>query len=112
MVLKNFNKYIFNLFRKYKINDQHLSENYQLWASKNYNFTPKISFIIQTHNRADNVLLIINILRRWKDSEIIIIDDGSENKQSKILLKSIYKSNEFYIKANDLYEVITYDRAI
>jgi len=87
-------------------------KTHESWSAKNYNPEPIISFVIQTHNKSQIVLKFIQKLRAVKNSEIIVIDDGSEKKESIFLLDKLNGANEFILKANDLYEVITYDRAI
>jgi glycosyltransferase involved in cell wall biosynthesis len=82
------------------------------WSAKNYNPEPTVSFVIQTHNKSKTVLKFIQKLRAVKNAEIIVIDDGSTKKESVFLLDKLTGANEFILKANDLYEVITYDRAI
>ncbi|MDB4926956.1 glycosyltransferase family A protein [Mucilaginibacter sp.] len=89
-----------------------IQKTYESWANKNYNPEPIISFVIQTHNKSRTVLKFIQKLRQVKNSEIIVIDDGSKKKESILLLDKLNGANEFILKANDLYEVITYDRAI
>jgi len=89
-----------------------IQKTYESWSAKNYNAKPIISFVIQTHNKSRLVLKFIEKLRAVKNSEIIVIDDGSEKNESILLLDKLTGANEFILKANDLYEVITYDRAI
>jgi glycosyltransferase involved in cell wall biosynthesis len=89
-----------------------IQKTYESWSAKNYNPEPIISFVIQTHNKSQIVLKFIEKLRAVKNAEIIVIDDGSNKKESVLLLDKLNGANEFILKANDLYEVITYDRAI
>lgn len=90
-------------------NNQNSSEK---WRSKNYIFEPEVSFVIQSHNKSLQVCHIVSKLRQWQSAEIIVIDDGSENVHTKRLTSFLTKANEFLIRANDLFEIITYDRAI
>lgn len=55
---------------------------------------------------------IVKQLRTYPDAEIIVIDDGSENHHAKRLARFLQGGNEFLIKANDLYEIVMYDKAI
>jgi len=87
-------------------------KTYESWAAKKYNPEPLVSFVIQTHNKSRNVLKFVEKLRQFKNAEIIVIDDGSVIKESMLLLENLIHANEFILRANDLYEVITYDRAI
>ena len=89
-----------------------VQKTYESWSAKNYNAYPLVSFVIQTHNKSKIVLKFIEKLRNYKNAEIILIDDGSEKKESLFLLDKLTGANEFILKANDLYEVITYDRGI
>lgn len=110
MILKK--SLIKNIYRKTFPRPKAIQKTYEYWAEKNYNPQPMISFVIQTHNKSQNVLKFIEKLRTVKNAEIIVIDDGSEKKESVMLLDKLYAANEFILRANDLYEVITYDRAI
>jgi glycosyltransferase involved in cell wall biosynthesis len=87
-------------------------KTYESWALKSYCPNPEISFIIQSHNKSKNVLVLVEKLRKWTNSEIIVIDDGSELKHTLLMVNFLTKANEFIVRCNDLYEVITYDRAI
>lgn len=87
-------------------------KTYDAWLSKGYIFNPHVSFIIQTHNKSKQVTKIIKKLRNYRSGEIIVIDDGSKFKHVNKLRKELTGANEFLIVANDLYELITYDRAI
>lgn len=105
-------KILGKIFRKVFPPAKVVQKTYESWAAKNYNSAPEVSFIIQAHNKSLNVLSIVNKLRQIKNSEIIVIDDGSSKKESMLLLDKLDGANEFILKANDLYEIITYDRAI
>lgn len=87
-------------------------KTYEDWAAKNYLKNPLISFIIQAHNKTDAVLKLIGKLGNFPDSEFILLDDGSNTGDAARLAKALSGANHFLIRTNDLYEVITYDRAI
>jgi len=87
-------------------------KTYEVWAAKQYRTNPDVSFIIQSHNSSNYVKKIVSELRRYPGAEIIVIDDGSKSIHGKRLTKHLTKSNEFVLRANDLYEVITYNRAL
>jgi len=87
-------------------------KTYEMWLNRGYQSQPKITFIIQSHNKSDQVCTIVEKLRVVDASEVIVIDDGSINSHSNKLVEFLTGGNEFIIRANDLYEVITYDRAI
>ena len=111
-------KLIYNLL-KYKIKHflnpkmiKPKQKTYEMWSNRGYESQPKITFIIQSHNKSEQVCTIVENLRKVKHSEIIVIDDGSIESHTKKLAAFLNVGNEFIIRANDLYEVITYDRAI
>jgi len=87
-------------------------KNRQSWLDKKYDNQPIISFIIQSHNKSIEVKHIVSKLRKISDSEIIVIDDGSGKNHGKAISSYLQGTNEFVIRANDLYENIMYDRAI
>lgn len=87
-------------------------KQYDDWIGKEYLQKPLISFIIQTHNKSDNVIQLVKKLTKCTNSEIIVIDDGSKLNHSIRLIKSLTLANNFILRCNDLYEVITYDKAI
>ena len=113
-----YTKMIYNLL-KYKIKHflnpkmiKPKQKTYEMWSNRGYESQPKITFIIQSHNKSEQVCTIVENLRKVKHSEIIVIDDGSIESHTKKLAAFLNVGNEFIIRANDLYEVITYDRAI
>jgi len=86
---------------------------YEDWAAKGYEKNPEISFVIQSHNKSIQVCHIVKKLRQWSGlKEIIVIDDGSSLNHTSRLSKFLTGANEFLIKANDLFEIITYDKCI
>ena len=94
------------------LNEKAVQKTYDGWKRKNYRHHPSVSFVIQSHNRSENVIHIVEKLRQQPDSEIIVIDDGSVLKHLNRLGKHLNRANEFLLRCNDLYEVITYDRAL
>ena len=98
------------LLKKSKIINN--KKNYQTWLSKKYNNSPLISFIIQSHNKSLEVKHIASKLRKRPDSEIIVIDDGSDIKHINTISKYLKNANEFVIRSNDLYENVMYDKSI
>jgi GT2 family glycosyltransferase len=89
-----------------------IQKTYEQWAAKGYNQAPVISFIIQCHNRSKSVSEVVLQLRTFKGGEIIVLDDGSELSHTRTLSRFLTGANEFLIRSNDLYEIISYDRAI
>ena len=104
---------ILSLLKKRIISaEKNTQKTYAGWVSKNYDHSPTVSFIIQSHNRSANVLLLIGKLRTIPNAELIVIDDGSTPNHTLRLVKCLTNANEFLLRCNDLYEVITYSRAM
>ena len=87
-------------------------KTYAGWVSKNYNHLPATSFIIQSHNSSTNVLFLVEKLRTIPNAEILVVDDGSTLEHTVRLTKFLTNANEFILRCNDLYEVLTYSRAL
>jgi glycosyltransferase involved in cell wall biosynthesis len=87
-------------------------KTYEKWANNGYNHHPRVSFVIQSHNKSAEVMLLVSRLRECPFAEIIVIDDGSTSAHSKRLVRFLNGGNEFVLRMNDLYEVVSYDRAI
>ena len=87
-------------------------KSYAAWAAKGYNDTPEVTIVIQSHDKSVQVCHILPKLRKYKNAEIIVIDDGSSLEHTARLAKALTGANEFLLRANDLYENRTYDRAI
>lgn len=85
---------------------------YAAWAAKGHIKQPAVSVVIQSHNKSEQVRHILPKLRLYKDVEIIVIDDGSDLNHTAALAKELTGANEFLVRANDLYENITYDKCI
>lgn len=104
-----FHQYIAAFEKRTKISKQKCRKD---WINKGYDNSPLMTFIIQCHNKSDEVKYIVSKLRRIKSSEIIVIDDGSSNYHAKSFLGFFNGVNEFLIHTNDLFENVTYDRAL
>ena len=87
-------------------------KTYEDWLAKGYRNHPKVSFIIESHNKSLGVRRIVRKLREYPDAEIIVIDDGSSFAHSRALVKFLNRGNEFLVRANDLYENVMYDKTI
>lgn len=87
-------------------------KDYASWAAKGHIKQPIVSVIIQSHNKSAQVLHVLPKLRKFGDVEIIVIDDGSDLTHTQALAKALTGANEFLLRANDLYENITYDKSI
>jgi hypothetical protein len=104
-----FEKIRLALLKRTKVAPQ---KSYASWLAKGYNDQPEVSIIIQSHNKSLQVCHILPKLRSYGNIEIIVIDDGSEITHTKRLAKELTGANEFLLRANDLYENRTYDKAI
>lgn len=87
-------------------------KTYEDWLGRGYVASPDVSFVIQSHNASEEVVAVVQRLRQYPNSELIVLDDGSGPEHSARLTAELTCGNEFVIRSNDLYEVITYDRAI
>lgn len=87
-------------------------KSYETWVAKGYNNEPEISFIIQSHNKSLQIKHIVPKLRKYPSAEIIVIDDGSDHSHTRELTRLLTGSNEFFIRSNDLYENVMYDKCI
>ena len=87
-------------------------KSYEAWLAKGYNDTPEVTVIIQSHNKSLQVCHILPKLRQYKNLEIVVVDDGSSLEHTERLAKALTGANEFLVRANDLYENRTYDKAI
>ena len=81
------------------------------WKKRGYLYNPTVSFLLETHNMAKDAISVIKGLRKFKDAEIIVMDDGSSHNHTKLLLDELSGVNEFLLHANDLFSVLTMNRA-
>lgn len=110
--MRTLRKLIFFLREKIISVKQIEQKTYAGWTAKNYNSSPGVSFIIQSHNRSTDVLFLVKKLRTIPNAEILVIDDGSAMEHTIRLAKFLINANEFLLRCNDLYEVLTYSRAL
>ena len=87
-------------------------KNHASWEAKGYRNEPSVSFVIQSHNKSLQICHILPKLRQYKDAEIIVIDDGSSMEHTRRLTEALTGANEFLLRANDLFENVTYDKAL
>ncbi len=80
------------------------------WGSRGYTFNPAISFVLSNHNMSKQSKGIVDHLRQFANTEIIVLDDGSEHDHTRALLDHMNGVNEFVIHANDLFDVIMFNR--
>lgn len=87
-------------------------KNYEWWKAKGYDNEPEVSFVLQSHNKSLQIIHVVRKLRQYNGrKEIIVIDDGSSFEHTERLVKELTGANEFLIRSNDLFEVVTYDKA-
>ena len=82
------------------------------WVAKGYRKEPLVTFILQSHDKSLQICHVLPKLRQYEDAEIIVIDDGSKKEHTERLMASLTGANEFLLRANDLFENVTYDKAI
>ena len=88
-------------------------KSYATWLAKGYVKEPLVSIVLQSHNKSLQIKHILPKLRAWGEAlEIIIIDDGSDINHTQALAEALIGANEFLVRANDLYENVTYDKTI
>lgn len=105
-----FNKILLTLQKRSGVTKN--KKSYAAWAAKGHLKQPMVSVIIQSHNKSMQVKHILPKVRLYKDVEIIVIDDGSDISHTKALAEALTGANEFMVRANDLYENITYDKCL
>ena len=89
------------------------TKSYAWWKAKGYENAPIATFIFQTHDKSLQICHILKHLRQYKEKiEIIVIDDGSSFEHTRRLVEELTGANEFLIRSNDLFEVVTYDKAM
>lgn len=87
-------------------------KNHAAWVAKGYRKKPQVTFILQSHNKSLQVCHVLPKLRQYEDAEIIVIDDGSKPEHTARLVAALTGANEFLMRADDLFENVTYDKAI
>ncbi len=87
-------------------------KSYASWVAKGYRQEPTVTFILQSHDKSLQICHVLPKLRQYEDAEIIVIDDGSKLEHTQRLANALTGANEFLLRANDLFENVTYDRAI
>lgn len=87
-------------------------KDHAAWVAKGYRKEPMVTFILQSHNKSLQICHVLPKLRKYEDAEIIVIDDGSSLDHTERLAKELTGANEFLLRANDLFENVTYDKSI
>jgi len=81
-------------------------------SAQKYNDTPIVAGILQHFNKAHNIPMLWSGLQAARFDELIVMDDGSVDGSANRWQKLLTSPNQFLIRSNDLFEVITYDRAL
>ncbi len=87
------------------------AKNHSWWVAKGYENNPEVSFVLQSHNKSLQIVHVVRKLRQYKGKkEIVVIDDGSSEEHTVRLVRELTGANEFLVRGNDLFEVVTYDK--
>ena len=71
-----------------------------------------MSFVLSNHNMSGKTIKIVNDLRQFRNAEIVVLDDGSTHDHTRALLDHLNGVNEFVLHANDLFDVIVFNRTL
>ena len=82
------------------------------WQSKKYNFSPSVSFIVETHNLSDHAIRVVDGVRPYRGGEIIVIDDGSSQDHIEKIVDHMNGTNEFVLRCNDIFSTLTVNRSV
>ncbi len=89
-----------------------LTRQKQQRAAQHYNPAPRIAGIVQFFNKRANIPMLWRGLSVAGFDEIIVMDDGSIDESSADWQELLTEPNHFLFRSNDLFEIITYDRAL
>ncbi|MDO9106964.1 MAG: hypothetical protein Q7U57_18640 [Methylovulum sp.] len=81
-------------------------------ASYCYNPAPRVAGVLQFFNKGQNISMLWRGLKAASFDELIIMDDGSVDGSSVRWQALLESPNQFLLRSNDLFEIITYDRAL
>jgi GT2 family glycosyltransferase len=95
--------------KRNKVNDV---QEYKDKISNNieYNHDPKVSFLIQSFNRVENVDHLARSLPQSPKYETVVLEDGSIDGSLERWVEHADRRNDSIIRTNDLHEVRTYTR--
>lgn len=75
-----------------------------------YNHDPRVSFAVQSFNRAENIDHLATHIPQSKEYETIVLEDGSVDGSLERWDEHLTRRNDFLIRSNDLHELRTYSR--
>jgi len=88
-----------------------MKKTLEWFTSRGYLNKPEVSFVLNTHNMSDLAIATIKLLRGFRNSEIIVVDDGSEHFHTMALANELTGVNESLLHLSDLFEVLALNRA-
>jgi glycosyltransferase involved in cell wall biosynthesis len=71
-----------------------------------------VTLVLQFFNKKENIGDLVRTLRTAPAQEVIVCDDGSVDGSFGEWLEILDGPNDFLLRANDIFEVRTYDRCI
>jgi GT2 family glycosyltransferase len=81
-------------------------------AGQSYSANPRIGAVLQHFNKVQNIRMLWRGLLAANFNEVIVADDGSVDGSYRRWKELLQSPNQFLIHSNDLFEIVTYDRAL